>query len=145
MFKINLRLTWSIWIIRPTYNSSKTIAYGTRYSQAVTHLSTNRARHCLTSQIGRDGVCSVWYGRRRLEAKKSNYKPTISCPNFVSFVQSSLCSNLQTNHAFLVFIIKIKKKLFGYWFSLDRVTQDHYTAATQQHYKTEIFNWFLNA
>ena len=34
----------------------------TRYSQPVTHASTNRARRCLTSQIGRDGVCSAWYG-----------------------------------------------------------------------------------
>ena len=34
----------------------------TRYSQPVTHVSTNRARRCLTSQIGRDGVCSAWYG-----------------------------------------------------------------------------------
>ena len=40
-------------------------AYNTRYSQAVTHPSTNRARRCLTSQIGRDGVRSTWYGRRR--------------------------------------------------------------------------------
>ena len=40
-------------------------AYDTRYSQAVTHPSTNRARRCLTSQIGRDGVYSAWYGRRR--------------------------------------------------------------------------------
>ena len=52
---------------------NKKKAYGTRYSQAVTHLSTNRARHCLTSQIGRDGVCSVWYGRRRLWAFTSPY------------------------------------------------------------------------
>ena len=42
----------------------KAKAYSTRYSQAVTHPSTDRARRCLTSQIGRDGVCSTWYGRR---------------------------------------------------------------------------------
>ena len=40
--------------------------YGTRYSQAVTHPSTNRARRCLTSVIGREPVLSTWYGRRRL-------------------------------------------------------------------------------
>ena len=34
----------------------------TRDSQPVTHASTNRARRCLTSQIGRDGVCSAWCG-----------------------------------------------------------------------------------
>ena len=33
--------------------------YGTRYSQAVTHPSTNRARRCLTSVIGREPVLST--------------------------------------------------------------------------------------
>ena len=36
---------------------------GTRCSQAVTHPSTNRARCCLTSVIGRELVFSAWYGR----------------------------------------------------------------------------------
>ena len=40
-------------------------AYDTRYSQAVSHPSTNRARCCLTSVIGREPVYSAWYGRRR--------------------------------------------------------------------------------
>ena len=31
----------------------------TWYSQPVTHASTNHARRCLTSQIGRDGVYST--------------------------------------------------------------------------------------
>ncbi|ESO86401.1 hypothetical protein LOTGIDRAFT_78529, partial [Lottia gigantea] len=38
--------------------------YSTRCSQAVTHPSTNRARRCLTSVIGRELVLSTWYGRR---------------------------------------------------------------------------------
>src|SRR5215469_15075438 len=42
-----------------------TKVYCTRYSQAVTHPSTNRARRCLTSVIGREPVLSTWYGRRR--------------------------------------------------------------------------------
>ena len=40
-------------------------AYGTRDSQAVSDPSTNRAQRCLTCQIGRDGVLSTWYGRKR--------------------------------------------------------------------------------
>ena len=39
--------------------------YSTRYSQAVTHPSTNRARRCLTSVIGREPVFSTWYGHRQ--------------------------------------------------------------------------------
>ena len=44
---------------------SKSNGLSTRYSQPVTHASTNRARRCLTSQIGRDGVYSTWYGPSR--------------------------------------------------------------------------------
>ena len=40
-------------------------AYGTRCSQAVPHPSTILARRCLTSVIGRERVCSSWYGRRQ--------------------------------------------------------------------------------
>ena len=39
--------------------------YSTWCSQAVTHLSTNHARRCLTSVIGREPVFSTWYGRRQ--------------------------------------------------------------------------------
>ncbi len=35
----------------------------TRYSQPVTHASTNRAQRSLTSVIGREPVLSTWYGR----------------------------------------------------------------------------------
>ena len=38
--------------------------YSTRYSQAVTHPSTNRARRRLTLVIRREPVFSTWYGRR---------------------------------------------------------------------------------
>ena len=44
---------------------TKSKGYSTRYSQAVTHPSTNRARRCLTSVIGRERVYSAWYGRSR--------------------------------------------------------------------------------
>ena len=36
-----------------------------RGSQAVPHLSTNRALRCLTAEFGRDPVCSTRYGRWR--------------------------------------------------------------------------------
>uniref|UniRef100_A0A914EM16 F-box domain-containing protein n=1 Tax=Acrobeloides nanus TaxID=290746 RepID=A0A914EM16_9BILA len=52
-------------------------AYNTRDSQDVSDPSTNRAQRCLTYQIGRDGVFSTWYGRKRkqqlLEAQE-NFK-----------------------------------------------------------------------
>ena len=55
----------------------KTSGLGTRDSQPVTHASTNRARRCLTAQIGRDGVCSAWCGpspsRPRESANKSGF------------------------------------------------------------------------
>ena len=41
-------------------------AYNTRYSRGVSHLSTDRALCCLTSEIGREPVRSAWYGRRHL-------------------------------------------------------------------------------
>ena len=40
-------------------------AYSTWYSQAVSHPSTNQARPCLASEIGRDRACSGWCGRKR--------------------------------------------------------------------------------
>ena len=47
-------------------------AYNTCCSQAVTHPSTEQARHCLTSVIRRELVYSVWYGcRHRLPLKNA--------------------------------------------------------------------------
>ena len=48
-------------------------AYNTWCSQAVTHLSTNHARRCLTSVIGREPVFSTWYGRRHPLSKRIVY------------------------------------------------------------------------
>lgn len=48
-----------------TGNGQKAKAYSTRYSQAVSHPSTNQARPCLASEIRRDRARSGWYGRRR--------------------------------------------------------------------------------
>ena len=41
----------------------KIYANSTPCSQAVSHPSTDEARCCLTSVIGREPVCSAWYGR----------------------------------------------------------------------------------
>jgi hypothetical protein len=48
------------------FRTEKVKAYGTPGSQAVSNPSTNKARRCLTCQIGRDGVRSAWYGRIHL-------------------------------------------------------------------------------
>ena len=55
-----------IKIIFGTGKKGKREAYCTWYSQAVTHPSTNQARRCLTSVIGREPVFSTWYGRRQV-------------------------------------------------------------------------------
>ena len=44
-------------------------ACNTRCSQAVSHLSTDRARRSLSSEIERDREHSTWYGRRREMSK----------------------------------------------------------------------------
>ena len=55
-----------IKMIFGTGKKGKREAYCTWYSQAVTHPSTNQARRCLTSVIGREPVFSTWYGRRQV-------------------------------------------------------------------------------
>ena len=47
--------------------------YSTWCSQAVTHVSTNHARRCLTSVIGREPVFSTRYGHRHLDGCKLVY------------------------------------------------------------------------
>ena len=52
--------------------------YSTWCSQAVTHLSTDHARRCLTSVIGREPVFSTWYGRRH-ESESTNVIMASQC------------------------------------------------------------------
>ena len=47
-----------------------------RSSQAVPHPSTNRALCRLTSEVGRDPVCSTWYGRQR-QMGPETYQPRL--------------------------------------------------------------------
>ena len=55
------------------YRGPRQEAYGTRYSQAVSHPGTDRARPCLASEIGRDRACSGWYGRKRRSLPELGY------------------------------------------------------------------------
>jgi hypothetical protein len=48
-------------------------AYDTPDSQDVSVPSTKGAQRCLTCQIGRDGVHSTRYGRKRLEGNGNGY------------------------------------------------------------------------
>ena len=66
---------------------TKSDAYSTKYSQAVTHPSTNLAQCCLTSVIGRELVFSTWYGRcREIEAEFALHVP-LSMYNVASAVR----------------------------------------------------------
>ena len=57
-------------------------AYNTRlFPGGSTHPSTDRARRCLTSVIGREPVFSTWYGRRQqMKINKHSYTFT---PHFM--------------------------------------------------------------
>ena len=79
-------------------------ACNTRCSQAVTHLSTNRARRSLSSEIERDRKHSTWYGRRQtlLTFLGTNCKTTYSFLTksffiliFQEFIIAILCSILK--------------------------------------------------
>ena len=56
--------------------------HDTKYSQAVSHPSTNFAQPGLTAVIGREPVLSWWCGRERLPFEKTtiSIKTTVSLP-----------------------------------------------------------------
>ena len=56
--------------------------HDTKYSQAVSHPSTNFAQPGLTAVIGREPVLSCWCGRERLHFEKTtiSIKTTVSLP-----------------------------------------------------------------
>lgn len=85
-------------------------AYSTRYSQAVTHPSTNRARRCLTSVIGREPVRSTWYGRRHYRRFMSQHLYSHITVGLVKRVKVMVELDLAENnhsfiHSFMIHII----------------------------------------
>ena len=79
-------------------------AYGTTYSQAVTHPSTNMAQCCLTSVIGRELVCSTWYGRRQDDRgtlrRTTNQFQVENVQQFTLCIRYFLCIRLTRNHRY---------------------------------------------
>ena len=53
------------WRKKKLKNKKMQKVYDTRGSQDVSDPSTSQAQRCLTCQIGRDGVFSTRYGRKR--------------------------------------------------------------------------------
>ena len=62
-------------------------------SQAVTHPSTNQTQRCLTSLIGREAVCSTWYGRWHQQTDESGYSiyATYNYKRLQCFARIRLC------------------------------------------------------
>ena len=73
VINVFLKQKYSCRLIEKKHSDMKMNANSTQCSQAVTHPSTNRAQHCLTSVIGRELVCSMWYGRWRVVEKISSF------------------------------------------------------------------------
>ena len=71
--------------------------YNITYSQAVTHPSTNQARRCLTSVIGRELVLSTWYGRKRKLSSVTEYHSGNDLPLFVYRVEGRVLTRTQKN------------------------------------------------
>ena len=105
--------------------AQKWCAYSTGDSQAVSDPSTNPARRCLTCQIGRDGVCSTWYGRKRLSYEQGplclqaiNY-PFPFCKEFgtYKFLTVSFLSNIVSliNGQFPFLTLSVYVVVSGLW------------------------------
>ena len=62
LYKLRLKVPATHLLLK----SNKKGIYGTLYSQAVTHPSTDKAQRRLTSVIGREPVFPTWCGRRWL-------------------------------------------------------------------------------
>ena len=80
--------------------------YSTRYSEAVSHPSTNRARRCLTSGFGREPVYSTWYGRRH---QRLRLQPTYSLALTMSECLLTFLSIVSISVQQHVFLYEINK------------------------------------
>ena len=92
-------------------------AYDTRCSQAVPHPSTILARRCLTAVIGREQVCSSWYGRRRpgiifcpahSSSSFSLHSTSIGSERPVALPRDSLSSQIKNIKLLIVTDIKVR-------------------------------------
>lgn len=97
------RPSWKILTLKEEKN-----AYNIGDSQAVSDPSTNPTQRCLTCQIGRDGVFSTWYGRKR-----TIFRKTPVCRARV-FGSTESASQIVFNHKF-VFSLKALKCIGLLW------------------------------
>ncbi len=84
-------------------------ANSTRSSQAVSHLSTILAQCCLTSVIGRELVCSTWYGRWREVKPNIIFLSKILCHADSHFLLCTAFSLLKCNKTTWKYVVKSKK------------------------------------
>ena len=109
----------------------------TRYSQPVTHASTNRAQRCLTSVIGREPVFPTWYGRRQTDYTNTSphhqythYEPYLIHPLIIPILLTLLAHSSSTIH-----IISISIHIYIYI----SISISIYTS-TRTHTHTQILN-----
>ena len=113
---ISLYLKWFRPILRKICDFEKKWKniYSTWCSQAVTHLSTNHARRCLTSVIGREPVPSTWYGRRQemgtiklLYSKTDGFHQT--CIKNLNFLKKNKCRVIKFYKMEIIKFYKLRK------------------------------------
>ncbi len=84
-------------------------ANSTRSSQAVSHLSTILAQCCLISVIGRELVCSTWYGRWQVMKPNIIFLSKILCHADSHFLHCTAFSLLKWKKTTWKHIVKSKK------------------------------------
>ena len=106
-YHIELKYKRSIEIFKKDAN-------GTQCSQAVTHPSTNRAQHYLTSVIGRELVCSMWCGRWREYRINSNIHESLLDNKYFCLLDGGT-DIFQSFHKIACLVPKIKLLWILFW------------------------------